>query len=176
MARQRDLYSRWAQEMRRSELFRAGERVGVGVSGGPDSVLLLEFMRHLKGELGLTLSIVHFNHHLRGAESDADERFVRSLAEAHGLEFLGEEAEVAEIARKRHRNLEAAGRELRYQFFFSLVSSGRLNKIATAHTATDQAETVLLKLLRGTGTRGLGGIYPVLEGKVVRPFLTLTRE
>jgi len=176
MARQRDLYNRWAQEMGRSELFRAGERVGVGVSGGPDSVLLLEFMRHLKGELGLTLSIVHFNHHLRGAESDADERFVRSLAEAHGLEFLREEAEVAEIARKRHRNLEAAARELRYQFFFSLVNSGRLNKVATAHTATDQAETVLLKLLRGTGTRGLGGIYPVLEGNVVRPFLTLTRE
>src|SRR2546422_10663801 len=75
MARQRDLYNRWAQEMRRSELFRAGERVGVGVSGGPDSVLLLEFMRHLKGELGLTLAVVHFNHHLRGAESDADERF-----------------------------------------------------------------------------------------------------
>ena len=72
-------------------------------------------------------------------------------------------------------NLEAVARELRYRFFFSLVDQGRLDRVATAHTANDQAETVLMRLLRGTGTRGLGGIYPVLEGKVVRPFLGLTR-
>ncbi len=175
MARQLDLYTRWSLEMRRSELFRPGERVGVAVSGGPDSILLLEFMRHLAREMGLKLAVVHFNHHLRGAESDADEKFVRDLAHKLDLEFIPEEADVAQLARERHRNLEATARDLRYQFFFSQVGRGRLNKVATAHTTNDQAETVLLKLLRGAGTCGLGGIYPVLEGKVVRPFLNLTR-
>ncbi len=175
MSRHADLYVRWSQEMRRSGLFRPGERVGVAVSGGPDSVLLLDFMRQLARDVGLSVVVVHFNHHLRGAESDADESIVLGLAREAGLEFIRGEADAAQVARERHRNLEATARELRYRFFFSVVNRGRLDKVATAHTANDQAETVLLKLLRGAGTRGLAGIYPALEGKIVRPFLHLTR-
>jgi tRNA(Ile)-lysidine synthase len=174
MRQQSELYTRWAHEMRRKQLFHAGERVGVAVSGGPDSVLLLHFLRNFSAQMGLTLAVVHFNHHLRGAESNADERFVHQLADAHGLEFLHGEAAVAGVARANRRNVEATARELRYRFFFSLVSKGLVDKVATAHTTNDQAETVLLRLLRGTGARGLGGIYPVLEGKVFRPFLSLT--
>jgi tRNA(Ile)-lysidine synthase len=148
----------------------------VAVSGGADSVLLLFFMKDLARTLGLVISVVHFNHHLRGAESDQDEQFVRELAASLGLEFIRGEAEVARVARERRRNLEATARELRYRFFFSLVRRGRLDKVATAHTANDQAETVLLRLLRGTGLRGLGGIFPSLEGKVIRPFLNVTRR
>ncbi|HMD97542.1 MAG TPA: tRNA lysidine(34) synthetase TilS [Terriglobia bacterium] len=173
-----DLYSRWFSEMRRSGFFHPGQRVGVAVSGGPDSVLLFDFMKQLARELGLLLKVVHFNHRLRGAESDADEAFVRELAGGGltgAVEFIRAEADVGRVAQETHRNLEATARELRYGFFFSLVDQGRVDKVATAHTANDQAETVLLKLLRGAGTRGLGGIYPVLEGKVVRPFLSLTR-
>jgi tRNA(Ile)-lysidine synthase len=169
------VYSRWLKEIRRQGLFHAGERVGVAVSGGPDSVLLLHFMKDSALEWGITLAAVHFNHHLRGAESDGDERFVRSLADSLGIGFMGGEAEVARVAREKKRNLEATARELRYRFFFSLVDQGRLDKLVTAHTANDQAETVLMRLLRGAGTRGLGGIYPLLEGKVARPFLALTR-
>jgi tRNA(Ile)-lysidine synthase len=169
-------YLRWAHEMRRSGMFRAGERVGVAVSGGPDSVLLLDFLSHFAAEAGLALAAVHFNHHLRGEESDEDERFVRRLAHDRNLPFFAGEARVAEIARERRRNLEATARELRYRYFFSLVSQGKLDKVATAHTANDQAETVLLRLLRGAGTRGLGGIHPTLEGKIVRPFLSLSRS
>jgi tRNA(Ile)-lysidine synthase len=169
------LYTRWSLEMRRKEYFHAGQRLGVAVSGGPDSVLLLHFMNTLAREGGLTLAAVHFNHHLRGAESDGDEALVRSLAEGMQIAYLRGEAEVGRVARERRGNLEAVARELRYRFFFSLVDQGRLDRVATAHTANDQAETVLMRLLRGTGTRGLGGIYPVLEGKVVRPFLGLTR-
>jgi tRNA(Ile)-lysidine synthase len=161
--------------MRRKEFFRAGLRLGVAVSGGPDSVLLLHFMKLLERESGFMLTAVHFNHHLRGAESDGDEAFVRNLAASLEINYLRGEAEVARVARKRHGNLEAVARDLRYRYFFSLVDQGRLDRVATAHTANDQAETVLLRLLRGTGTRGLGGIYPVLDGKVVRPFLSLTR-
>jgi tRNA(Ile)-lysidine synthase len=169
------LYNRWSLEMRRQEFFHAGQRVGVAVSGGPDSVLLLHFMKMLAARQGLTLAAVHFNHHLRGAESDGDEALVRDLATSLQIEYLRGEAEVGRVAREQRRNLEAVARELRYRFFFSLVDQGRLDRVATAHTANDQAETVLMRLLRGTGTRGLGGIYPLLEGKVVRPFLGLTR-
>ncbi|HEV2492886.1 MAG TPA: tRNA lysidine(34) synthetase TilS [Terriglobia bacterium] len=176
MSRNSQLYSKWALEMRRSDLFRAGERVGVAVSGGADSVLLFDFMKRLARQRGLVLIAVHFNHRLRGAESDGDEAFVRELAQQNEVEFLGSGADVARAAREAHSNLEAMARRLRYQFFFGLVRQGKLDKLATAHTADDQAETVLMRLLRGTGTRGLGGIYPALEGVIIRPFLTLTRD
>jgi tRNA(Ile)-lysidine synthase len=161
--------------MERSQLFRPGERVGVAVSGGPDSVLLLEFMKQMAHEKGLVVAVVHFNHHLRGTESDQDERFVRDLAARLDLEFIRGGADIARLAREKRQNLEATARAIRYRFFVSLVNRGRLDKVATAHTANDQAETVFLRLLRGTGTRGLGGIYPALEGKIVRPFLSLRR-
>jgi tRNA(Ile)-lysidine synthase len=162
--------------MRSNGFFPAGHRVGVAVSGGPDSVLLLHFVKQLAAEAGLTVALVHFNHHLREAESDGDEAFVRDLAASLHIEYLRGEADVGRVARERRGNLEAVARELRYRYFFSLVEQGRLDLVATAHTANDQAETVLLRVLRGTGTRGLGGIHPILEGKVVRPFLSITRD
>jgi tRNA(Ile)-lysidine synthase len=176
MVHESEIYARWSLEMKRSGLFQAGERVGVAVSGGPDSMLLLEFMKRFAERRGLALAVVHFNHQLRGAESDADERFVEERARQAGIPFMVGGTDVAQAARERRRNLEATGRELRYRLFFSLVVQGRLDKVATAHTSDDQAETVLLRFLRGTGTRGLGGIYPVLEGGLVRPFLNLTRQ
>lgn len=175
MAHSQDLYHRWSLEMRRSRVLSAGERVGVAVSGGPDSVLLLHFMLQFAAEHGLCLSVVHFNHHLRGAESNQDEAFVKAKAADLGIGFLHAGGDTGRRARESKKNLEAAAREQRYRFFFSLIRQGKLDKIVTAHTASDQAETVLLRLFRGAGTRGLGGIFPVLEGKIVRPFLAVTR-
>jgi tRNA(Ile)-lysidine synthase len=175
MAQTHDIYSRWSLEMRQSGLFKVGDRIGVAVSGGPDSILLLTFIKQLAREMGCTPAAVHFNHHLRGPESDGDERFVRDEALRLGIELIRGEGDVSKVAREKHRNLEATARELRYKFFYSLINQGRLDKVATAHTANDQAETVLLKLMRGAGTRGLGGIFPVLESKVIRPFLSVTR-
>jgi len=171
-----DLYTRWSLEVRSKLYFYPGQRVGVGVSGGPDSLLLLHFMKKLADHAGFTVAAVHFNHNLRGAESDGDEALVRDVASTLKIDYLRGEADVAQVARERHGNVEAVARELRYRYFFALVDQGRLDLVATAHTANDQAETVLMRLLRGTGTRGLGGIYPLLEGKVVRPFLGITRE
>jgi tRNA(Ile)-lysidine synthase len=168
------LYRRWAHEMRRGAPFRPGQRVGVAVSGGPDSILLLHFMRQYARESALRLAAVHFNHKLRGEESQGDERLVRDLAAEMHIEFLRSEPGNAEPP--ANRNLEAAARDLRYRFFFSLLNRGALDKIVTGHTADDQAETVLLRLLRGSGTRGLGGIYPALGGKILRPFLGIARE
>src|SRR5690242_18547737 len=162
--------------MQRADLFRPGDRVGVAVSGGPDSVLLLEFMKHLAKQRGLALAVVHFNHHLRGQASDDDERFVEKCAREAGIEFIRSEADVQAVARDQRRNVEETARQLRYAFFVSLVAQKRLDRVATGHTANDQAETVLLRLVRGSGTRGLGGIYPKLEAGIVRPFLSLSRE
>ena len=171
-------YRRWRLAVDRARLFEPGDRVGVAVSGGPDSMLLLDFMVEYAREASLTLAVAHFNHHLRGAESDEDEDFVRARAQQLKVDFLCSGAQVAEVARQRKANVESVARELRYRFFRSLLTGCNLDRVATAHTANDQAETVLLRLLRGTGTRGLGGIYPVVVvpgGQVVRPFLSLTR-
>jgi tRNA(Ile)-lysidine synthase len=109
--------------------------------------------------LGIVLSVVHLNHKLRSDESDADEQFVRDLAAAHELAFICESRDVKAYAAEEKLSLETAAREVRYEFFREALAGG-IDRIATAHTLDDQAETVLMKLARGAGTRGLAGIYP----------------
>ncbi|HXM20289.1 MAG TPA: tRNA lysidine(34) synthetase TilS [Terriglobales bacterium] len=149
--------------IRKHALLRAGDRVGVALSGGADSVALLRVLLELRKEAGTVLSVVHFNHKLRGVESDEDERFVAQLAQRHRLELRCESREVAAYAAEKHLSLETAAREMRYRYFRQLLMEGRLNRIATGHTLDDQAETVLLKIVRGAGSRGLAGIYPRLK-------------
>ena len=270
--------------IRRQELLTAGDRVGVAVSGGIDSVALLRLLLELRSELGIVLSVVHFNHKLRGAESDADEEFVRSLAGSHDLEFYCDSDDVAGHAREEGVSLETAARELRYGFFRHLIREGpqglkpqfsggdqdrsaesaappqcepkglkpgseaglggtaeavpfhepssprsagaeprpsslrsaapqseavrevktpalsqnarqgwgtpassllSLDKIATGHTLNDQAETVVMRMIRGAGLKGIGGIYPRIavegddgefRGEIVRPLLGFRRR
>jgi tRNA(Ile)-lysidine synthase len=173
--------------IRKHDLLHAGDRVGAAVSGGADSVGLLRVLLQLGQELGIVLSVVHLNHKLRAAESDADEAFVRQLAAAHGLDVICESKDVKAYAAQKKLSLEAGARDLRYEFFRQALH-GNLDRIATAHTLNDQAETVLMKLARGAGTRGLAGIYPevsiqhsVLSSQprakaVVRPLLATRRE
>jgi tRNA(Ile)-lysidine synthase len=153
-------------------MLRAGDRVAVAVSGGPDSVALLWALWELRAELGLLLSVAHVNHGLRGAESDADEEFTRRLADSLGLDCLVERARLGET----EENVEQAGRTLRLGFYRRLLAEKRADKVATGHTRTDQAETVLFRILRGAGTAGLAGIRPVLEGRIVRPLIEVERE
>ena len=165
----------------RQDLLHAGDRVGVAVSGGADSVALLRIMLELRQELGMVLSVVHFNHKLRGAEAEADEQFVTQLAHRHKLELHVGSGDVAAHARNQHLSIEAAARQLRYRYFRRLFEEQKLNRIATGHTLDDQAETVLLRIVRGAGTRGLAGIYPQLQVKgsqfsVVRPLLQTRRR
>ncbi len=145
--------------IRKHDLLRPGDRVGIAVSGGADSVALLRMLLELRDDLGIVLSVVHLNHKLRGADSDADEQFVRSLAGTHGLEIIAESRDVKAFSSEKKLSLEAAAREARHEFFRRILLS-QVNRVATAHTLDDQAETVLLKLTRGAGTRGLAGIYP----------------
>src|ERR1700733_11380081 len=117
------LAQRLLAHIRRQELLRAGDRLGVAVSGGIDSVALLRLLLELRGELGIVVSVVHFNHKLRGAESDADEQFVASLAREHDLDFLSDSDDVAQHAADEKIGLEAAARELRYGFFGHLLGT-----------------------------------------------------
>ena len=149
--------------IRRQGFLKAGDRAGVAVSGGADSVALLRLLLELRQEIGVVLSVVHFNHNLRGTESDADERFVAQLAQRHELELHCDRGDVAKHAEIRHLSTEAAARQLRYQYFGRLMEEERLNCVATGHTLDDQAETVLLKIVRGAGGRGLAGVYPRLS-------------
>ncbi len=153
---------------------RPGDRVGVAVSGGADSVALLLLLLELRSKLGIVLSVVHFNHKLRGRASDADEEFVASLAAKYKLEFHSSSADIAKKAKKERANLEDAARRARHDYFRSLADAGACTRIAVAHTADDQAETVLAHLLRGTGLAGLGGIHP-LSGPIFRPLLPVRR-
>ena len=166
--------------IRREALLKPGDRVAVAVSGGVDSEALLRLLLEARAELGIVLSVAHFNHQLRGADSDADEQFVRDLARRHNLEFHGGSGDVAAYAAEQSLSLEAAARALRYDFFRRLLREKHLTRLATAHTLDDQAETVLLRLARGTGSRGLAGIYPRIEvdqaAAIIRPLLGIRRN
>ena len=152
--------------LRQYEMVKAGDRVVCAVSGGADSVALLFAMYLLKDELQMQLEAAHFNHHLRGEESDRDEAFVRALCDTYDIPLHLGGGEIV----PGKKGLEAAAREARYAFFATLPG-----KTATAHTADDNAETVLMHLVRGTGLKGLGGIAPVREN-LIRPMLGITRQ
>ena len=152
--------------IREHQMVQPGDRVICAVSGGADSMALLWAMHLLKEKLGIRVEAAHFDHRLRGEESHRDAQFVEDFCRDHGIHcHMGSAAVTA-----GEKGLEAAAREARYGFLESLPG-----KVATAHTADDNAETVLMHLLRGTGLKGLGGITPV-RGSIIRPMLTVTRQ
>ena len=152
--------------IRQMDMVRPDDHVICAVSGGADSVALLFAMYLLKDKLGIRLSAAHFNHHLRGEESLRDEAFVREFCDRYDIPLYSAGGEIVPAG----KGLEAAARDARYAFLRGLPG-----KIATAHTADDNAETILLHLVRGTGLKGLGGITPVSE-RIIRPMLLVTRR
>jgi tRNA(Ile)-lysidine synthase len=161
------MLDRVAQFIARHRMFEPGQRVGVAVSGGADSVFLLHALR----ELGWSLSIIHIEHGIRGAASIADAEFVRQLAAGFALPFHLRQADVPAI----DGNLEEAARNIRQAFYSELIAAGTLHRVATGHTRSDQAETVLYRILRGSGLTGLAGILPVTSEGIVRPLLEIDR-
>lgn len=152
--------------LRSYEMLQPGDSVTCAVSGGADSMALLWAMYLLKDQLGIVLRAAHYNHGLRGEESDRDEAFVRDFCDRFDIPLAVEKGTV----QAGKKGLEAAARDARYTFFETLPGI-----IATAHTADDNAETVLMHLVRGTGLKGLGGIAPV-RGRIIRPMLNVTRQ
>jgi tRNA(Ile)-lysidine synthase len=160
-----------AEFIARHCMFENGQRAGIAVSGGADSVFLLHALHELAPRWNLKLSVVHIEHGIRGAASVADEEFVAKLAAGFGLQFHIHRADVPTI----EANLEQGARNVRRAFYAELVTSGQVDRIATGHTRSDQAETVLYRLLRGSGLAGLSGILPVTKEGLVRPLLDLHR-
>jgi len=161
--------------IRRRQLFEPGARVVAAVSGGSDSVALAWILRELSeaGALRLT-AIAHLDHSLRGAESARDAAFCRDLAAELGVPFDVEAVDVASLAKANGQSIEEAGREARYAFFDRVRARTTADAVATGHTRDDQAETVLMRVFRGAGTKGLAGIPP-RRGAIVRPLIDLRR-
>jgi len=160
---------RISQTIDRFRMFEGANRVGVAVSGGADSVFLLHALGELASRNGLVLSVLHVDHRLRGAESRGDAEFVRDLTASLGLPFL------TRSVVPTPGNLEQEARRARMAFFHELLA-GQLDRVATGHTRSDQAETVLFRLLRGSAGPGLAGIRPVTAPGLVRPLLTIGRD
>jgi len=187
--------------IKRFKMIEPGDVVIAAVSGGPDSVCLLDTLDRIKDELDFTLEVAHLDHGIRGENSRRDAQFVKELAKLRGLKLYKKTATVPQLARKMKMSIEEAAREARYEFFERLlknrggsesaslrspirdVSKGAVGsrgnkskvKIALGHTATDQAETVLMRLLRGSGPRGLAAIPPV-RGPYIRPLIQIERK
>ncbi len=151
------------------------DRVVVGVSGGADSMALLHVLAELRRELRLSLFVAHLDHGLR-AEGPAEESFVRQAAEDLGVPFLSRKGGVRKKQEQERLTLQEAAREVRYSFLLESARLYQATKIALGHTADDQAESILMRLLRGSGTRGLGGIPPLRDPLIIRPLLESWRE
>ena len=156
------------------EMIGQGDHVCAAVSGGADSAALLAFLLSLREPMGLTVTACHLNHCLRGAEADRDEAFVRELCQRWQVPLTVERVEVAELARQEHLSEETAGRKARYALFERLHRETGC-KVATAHTLSDNMETVLFSMARGTGLRGMCGIQPVRD-YLIRPLIAVTRQ
>ncbi|MDD2732756.1 MAG: tRNA lysidine(34) synthetase TilS [Desulfuromonadaceae bacterium] len=168
------LISRVAHTVREQRLFKPADTLVVGLSGGADSTALLDLLTRLPG-YNLTLVAAHLNHGLRGAESDADEEFCRDLAERYAIAFEGRRLDIRALAAADRHNLEDAGRRARIAFFDEIRTKYAAAAVALAHHADDQAETVLMRLLRGSGMTGLSGMSYRNTRGYVRPLLAITR-
>ncbi len=164
-----NLVERVGEIITRYNMLSAADAVGVAVSGGADSVVLLDILHRLSSKLEIQLTVLHVNHCLRGPESDQDESFVRALAGSLGLEIAVERMPV------QSGNLEEQARLARRDFFRRCMERRNLKRVALGHTRSDQAETVLFRLLRGSGLAGLAGMRLVTEDGLIRPLLTSTR-
>ena len=145
------------------------------VSGGPDSVAMVRVLLPFANSRNLTLGIAHLNHDLRGGESQRDEAFVKALAQKLGLPFFCKTMDIQGLAKKEHLSIEEAGRNARYAFFVQIADTHGYTKIATGHTLDDNAEQVLMNLLRGSGPKGLCGIPPIRGNRFIRPLIQLSK-
>lgn len=162
--------------IKENNMFNKGDKVIVAVSGGPDSICLLHILNTLKSELQITLYAAHINHCLRGKDSDDDELYVKKFCGNINVEFRSRKVDINQMAETKKISSETAGREARYEFFSDLKNEFKAQKIAIAHNSNDQAETILMRIMRGTGMEGLIGIRPVRDDIFVRPLIDCARE
>ena len=159
-----------------NSLIESGDKILVALSGGPDSICLLNILLELKEELNIDIAAAHLNHLLRGEDAFKDEEYVINICNSMGIKCFVKRVDINGYAKEHKLSSEMAGRNVRYNFFDEIVEEEGFNKVATAHNANDQAETILFRLMRGTGLEGLGGIKASRDNKIIRPILCLSRE
>lgn len=169
------LYKKVLSYIRDNKLIEPGDKVLIALSGGPDSVCLLNILFELKDELKIELGAAHLNHMLRGKDAMSDEQYVINICKQMNIECFTKQVNINEYSRKEKLSSEMAGRIVRYEFFNEIKKEHGYTKIATAHNANDQAETILFRMMRGTGLEGLGGIKTKRDS-IVRPILCLSRQ
>ncbi len=153
----------------------SGDKVLIALSGGPDSVFLLHFLNKFKKKYKIEIGAVHINHLLRGKDSDRDELFCKTICDELSIPFYALKKNIKSYAKKNKMSLEVAGRNVRYDFFEKISRVNGYDKIATAHNADDNTETVFINLIKGTGIKGIAGI-PVKRKNIIRPILSLTKK
>lgn len=172
---QKKFIDKFLATVKKHEMIAAGDRIVIGVSGGPDSLCLLYALDELKQELKIELFVVHINHCIREKSADADQEFVENFAQGLGIPVYSEKILVKQFAKDNKLSVEEAGRIARYNCFEDYTKKLSANKIAIGHNMNDNAETFLLNLVRGTGIEGLKGIDPV-RGKIIRPLIEISRD
>ncbi|PIE61359.1 MAG: tRNA lysidine(34) synthetase TilS [Desulfobacterales bacterium] len=171
----RTFFSKVKHTMAAYAMTAPGDRVLIGLSGGPDSVALARVLLGLRDELNITVGAAHLNHCLRGDASIQDEGFVRAFARAHNIDIAVETKEIKPFAKTQGLSLETAGRSARYAFFKRIADEGGYTRIATGHNWDDHVEQILMNLIRGAGPKGLRGIAPVRENRFIRPLIRVPK-
>jgi len=172
------IYDKFTSDVKKYHMLHSQEKLLIAVSGGPDSVALLLLFLKLTKKLKFDLSVVHINHNLRANESKSDEDFVRQLCEDYCLKLYTRNIDVASLARKEKLSLEDAAREARYRTFDKICKKYKIKIVALAHTKDDQAETYLMRIMRGAGLKGLSSIWPISQNKsmvLIRPLLGVSK-
>ncbi len=170
------IFEKVLSTINKHELIQKGDKIVVGLSGGPDSVCLLHILSRLKEELDLEIYAAHLNHQIRGIEAQKDAFYISKLCEEMGITFFIKSINVPEYCEKNGVSIEEGARKLRYEMFYEIKNNTRANKIAIGHNLNDQAETILMRMMRGTGLQGLKGIEYIRDGVIIRPILNIERN
>ena len=163
------------ETIKKYNLINSKDKIVLGVSGGPDSIAMLDILRQIKDEMNFEMYVAHINHNIRGKEADADEEYVKKYCEKYNIKCFSKKIDVPTIAQDKKIGTEEAGREVRYNYFEEVLIETKSNKIAIAHNKNDKVETIIMHLLRGSGISGLKGIEPKRDEKYIRPLIECDR-
>ena len=167
--------NRVLETIKKYDLIKSGDKIILAVSGGPDSIFMFDILYKLKNELNFEFAVCHVNHMIREEAID-DENYVKSMCEKYKIECYLKRIDVIDYANNNKIGTEEAGRIIRYNFFEEIANKTNSNKIAIAHNKNDKAETIIMNLLRGTGTLGLKGIEPIRDNRYIRPIIEIDRK
>ena len=166
---------KYLKTIKDNNLINEGDKIVIGVSGGPDSICLLHLLNNLTNTLKITIYVAHINHSIREV-ADMETKYVQDFCKKIGVECFVKKEDILSLAKKQKKGTEEVGRQVRYSFFDEILEKTNSNKIATAHNSNDRAETVILNILRGSGISGLKGIEAIRDQKYIRPLINTDRE